>query len=134
MATRFLKKIDRLFTNCRAATMAGGRYNRIENAALAVAGGKISWIGPMVALPDPLPVNIERTGCNNHWILPGFVDCHTHLIWAGSRAEEFEMRLAGASYADIAKAGGGIFPRSRPPGQRMKTSCSISHCSAWTIF
>ncbi len=105
----FPEKIDRLFTNCRAATMAGGRYNRIENAALAVAGGKISWIGPMVALPDPLPVNIERTGCNNHWILPGFVDCHTHLIWAGSRAEEFEMRLAGASYADIAKAGGGIF-------------------------
>jgi len=105
----FPDNVDRLFTNCRVATMADGRYNSIENAAVAVAGGKIAWTGPMDALPDPLPGDIERTDCRNHWILPGFVDCHTHLIWAGSRAEEFEMRLAGASYADIAKAGGGIF-------------------------
>jgi imidazolonepropionase len=105
----FPENVDRLFTNCRVATMANGRYGTIENAALAVAGGKIAWIGPMDALPDHLPGHIERTGCKNRWILPGFVDCHTHLIWAGSRAGEFEMRLAGASYADIARAGGGIF-------------------------
>jgi len=107
--TLFPENIDRLFTNCRMATMAGGRYSIIENAALAVAGGKIAWTGPMDALPDPLTGSLERTDCQNRWILPGFVDCHTHLIWAGSRAEEFEMRLAGASYADIAGAGGGIF-------------------------
>ena len=107
--TPFPVNVDRLFTNCRVATMADGRYNRIENAAVAVAGGNIAWIGPMDALPDPLPGSIERTDCQNRWVLPGFVDCHTHLIWAGSRAEEFEMRLAGASYTDIATAGGGIF-------------------------
>jgi imidazolonepropionase len=107
--TPFPKNVDRLFTNCRVATLADGRYNSIENAALAVDGGKIAWIGPMDALPDFLPGSIEQTDCHNRWILPGFVDCHTHLIWAGSRAQEFEMRLAGASYADIAKAGGGIF-------------------------
>jgi imidazolonepropionase len=105
----FPENVDRLFTNCRVATMANGRYNSIENAALAVAVGNIAWIGSMDDLPVPLPGNVERTDCQNQWILPGFVDCHTHLIWAGSRAEEFEMRLAGASYADIANAGGGIF-------------------------
>ena len=107
--TPFPENVDRLFTNCRVATMVSGRYNSMENAALAVAGDKITWIGPKNALPDPLPGNPQVTDCNNHWILPGFVDCHTHLIWAGSRAKEFEMRLAGASYADIANAGGGIF-------------------------
>ena len=107
--TPFPENIDRLFTNCRVATMAHGRYNSMENAALAVSGNKIAWIGSMDALPDPLPGNIVQTDCNNHWILPGFVDCHTHLIWAGSRAGEFEMRLAGATYAEIATAGGGIF-------------------------
>ncbi len=105
----FPGNVDRLFLNCRAATMAEGRYHSIENAAMAVAGENIAWIGPMDALPDPLTGSLEQTDCQNRWILPGFVDCHTHLIWAGSRAEEFEMRLAGASYADIARAGGGIF-------------------------
>lgn len=89
--------------------MANGSYNIMENATLAVSGKKIAWIRPMDALPDPLPGTAQVTDCQNQWILPGFVDCHTHLIWAGSRAKEFEMRLAGASYADIAKAGGGIF-------------------------
>ena len=107
--TPFPENVDRMFTNCRVATMAEGRYNNIENAAVAVAGGNIAWIGPMDALPHPLSGGIERTDCQNCWILPGFVDCHTHLIWAGSRAQEFEMRLAGVSYADIARAGGGIF-------------------------
>jgi imidazolonepropionase len=105
----FPENVDRLFTNCRVVTMAKGRYGIIENAVLAIAGGKIAWMGSMDALPDSLPGSVERTDCQNRWILPGFVDCHTHLIWAGSRAEEFEMRLAGASYADIANAGGGIF-------------------------
>jgi imidazolonepropionase len=107
--TPFPENIDGVFFHCRIATMTSGRYNSMENAALAVAGDRIAWIGPKNALPDSLPGNPQVTDCNNHWILPGFVDCHTHLIWAGSRAKEFEMRLAGASYADIAKAGGGIF-------------------------
>jgi hypothetical protein len=71
---------------------------------------------PMDALPETLGTH-RVTDCRNQWILPGFVDCHTHLIWAGSRAKEFEMRLAGASYADIAKAGGGhCFDGQSHPG------------------
>ncbi len=104
----FPDNVDQMFTHCRMATMAKGNYGIMKNAALAVSGKKISWIGPMDALPETLGT-IKVTDCRNQWILPGFVDCHTHLIWAGSRADEFEMRLAGASYADIARAGGGIF-------------------------
>ncbi len=103
----FPETVDRIFTHCRMATMAKGTYSIMENAALAVYGKKIAWIGPMDALPETLGTTWV-TDCQNLWILPGFVDCHTHLIWAGSRAKEFEMRLAGASYAEIAKAGGGI--------------------------
>ncbi|MCA1795435.1 MAG: imidazolonepropionase, partial [Desulfobacteraceae bacterium] len=104
----FPENIDQVFTHCRMATMAKGNYGIMENAALAVSGKKISWIGPMDTLPEILGT-VKVTDCRNQWLLPGFVDCHTHLIWAGSRANEFEMRLAGASYADIARAGGGIF-------------------------
>jgi imidazolonepropionase len=103
----FSETVDQIFTCCRVATMAKGTYGIVENAALAISGTKIAWIGPMDALPE-LAGTPRVTDCQNHWILPGFVDCHTHLIWAGSRAKEFEMRLAGASYADIATAGGGI--------------------------
>ncbi len=84
----------------------------------------------MDALPDSLPDSVERTDCQNRWILPGFVDCHTHLIWAGSRAEEFEMRLAGASYADIANTGGGIFSTVKATRQPVKTTCSTWQKSA----
>ncbi len=103
----FPENVDQVFTHCRVATMAKGNYGIMENAALAVSGKSIAWIGPMDALPETLGCKMV-TNCRNQWILPGFVDCHTHLIWAGSRAKEFEMRLDGASYADIAKAGGGI--------------------------
>ena len=104
----FPDAVDCVFTRCRLATMAAGTYNIRKNAALAVSGKKISWIGPVNQVPADVQKNVA-IDCRNRWILPGFVDCHTHLIWAGSRASEFEMRLAGASYADIARAGGGIF-------------------------
>jgi imidazolonepropionase len=104
----FPENVDQVFTHCRMATMAQGNYGIMKNAALAVSGKKISWIGPVEQVPDDVQQN-AGIDCHNQWILPGFVDCHTHLIWAGSRANEFEMRLAGASYADIARAGGGIF-------------------------
>ncbi|MCF8093425.1 MAG: imidazolonepropionase [Desulfotignum sp.] len=103
----FPENVDQVFTHCRVATMAKGNYGIMENAALAVSGKTIAWVGPMDALPETFET-IQVTDCRNHWILPGFVDCHTHLVWAGSRAREFEMRLAGVSYAEIAKAGGGI--------------------------
>ncbi len=97
---------DLLITEASAATMAGGRYGVIENAALAVRDGRIAWIGPADDLPDgrasetrPMP------GC---WLTPALIDCHTHLAFAGNRAAEFEQRLKGVSYEDIARSGGGI--------------------------
>jgi imidazolonepropionase len=100
---------DRLWTNARLATMVAGQksFGSIENAALACRDGKISWIGAMADLPATLAAS-ETTDCEGRWITPGLVDCHTHLVYGGNRAREFEMRLAGATYAEIAEAGGGI--------------------------
>ncbi len=103
-------KIDTLFINCHLATMAGNALAIIEKAALAVTGKTISWIGKEKDLSDHLKTKCQKViDCKNGWILPGFVDCHTHLVWGGSRSNEFEMRLAGASYEEISKKGGGIF-------------------------
>jgi imidazolonepropionase len=102
-------KIDTLFVNCRLATMADNSLSIIEDAALAVTGKIISWIGREKELSDLIKTKCPKViDCNNGWILPGFVDCHTHLVWAGSRSNEFEMRLNGASYEEISKKGGGI--------------------------
>ena len=81
-------------------------YGMIKNAALGVAGGKITWLGPQSDLPAHKAE--KKHDCEGGWITPGLVDCHTHLVFAGNRAREFELRLEGASYEDIAKAGGGI--------------------------
>jgi imidazolonepropionase len=101
---------DSLWINIHAATMAeAGNFGIIKNAAIGITDKKISWIGPISGLPqkpEALSKNIHDGGAK--WITPGFIDCHTHLIYAGDRAAEFEQRLQGVSYADIAKAGGGI--------------------------
>ncbi len=105
---------DHLFLNANLATMApqsalDSPLGIIREAALGVSAGRIAWIGSEAALPgspETLAENIEDLG--GAWILPGFIDCHTHLVFAGSRAREFEMRLRGASYAEIARSGGGI--------------------------
>ena len=98
---------DCLITNCRAATMAGpGAYGAIDDAAIAVADGRIAWIGAKAALPAGEAK--ERIDLGGRWVTPGLVDCHTHLVYGGDRAGEFEQRLNGASYEEIAKAGGGI--------------------------
>jgi imidazolonepropionase len=101
-----------LWTHCRAATMqaeAAQPYGLIEDAALAVDGGQLQWVGPRSALPDALRQRCERVhDATGALITPGLIDCHTHLVHGGDRALEFEMRLNGASYEDIARAGGGI--------------------------
>ncbi len=103
-------KIDTLFINCHVATMTDNALSVIETAALGVTGKAISWIGKEQDLPDQLKADCQTlTDCKNGWILPGFVDCHTHLVWGGSRSNEFEMRLSGATYEEISKKGGGIF-------------------------
>ncbi|GIL03745.1 MAG: imidazolonepropionase [Betaproteobacteria bacterium] len=82
-------------------------YGELRNAALLVRDGRIAWLGAEEALPAGLDVAVEIDG-EGGWLTPGLIDCHTHLVWAGSRTREFEQRLAGATYQDIARAGGGI--------------------------
>src|SRR5690606_5208591 len=82
-------------------------YGAIDDGALAWRDGKIAWVGPR----GELPAGASATHTHDFgggWITPGLVDCHTHLVFAGNRAGEFEMRLQGASYESIARAGGGI--------------------------
>ncbi|MBA3009350.1 MAG: imidazolonepropionase [Proteobacteria bacterium] len=112
--TLFPETADLLFVNCHLATMVNGSLSIVENAALAVTGKKISWIGYQKNLPDsPERLASQIIDCRHKWILPGFVDCHTHLVWAGSRSTEFEMRLKGIGYEDIIRNGGGIFSTVR---------------------
>ncbi|MGZ5786704.1 MAG: imidazolonepropionase, partial [Ramlibacter sp.] len=101
-----------LWTGCRAATMqpdADGAHGLIEDAAIAVEGENIAWVGPRRDLPPALADRCaQHHDCAGALVTPGFIDCHTHLVYGGDRAHEFELRLAGASYEDIARAGGGI--------------------------
>lgn len=99
---------DLLLVDCRVATMAasGLPYGAIEDAAIAVSDGRIAWIGPRRDMP--LGAAKETVKLNGRWVTPGLIDCHTHLVYGGDRAAEFELRLKGATYEEIAKAGGGI--------------------------
>lgn len=96
-----------LWRNATLATMAGDGIGVVPQGALAVEDGHIAYAGPEAVLPARLR-DLPATDCNGGWILPAFVDCHSHLVFAGTRAREFEMRLEGASYAEIARTGGGI--------------------------
>lgn len=98
-----------IFTHARVATLienANG-LGLIEDAALVVEQGRIAYVGPQSKMPV-LYADYPATNCENRLITPGLIDCHTHLIHAGNRAHEFELRLEGASYEEVAKAGGGI--------------------------
>lgn len=98
-----------IWTHLRAATMQGEGYGFVEDAAIVVDRAHIAWVGPDRDVPREWRELSEFTHeCEGALATPGLVDCHTHLVWAGDRANEFEMRLNGASYEEIAKAGGGI--------------------------
>jgi imidazolonepropionase len=103
-------KIDSLWVNVHLATMTQSNpYGMVENGALAVGGEKIAWIGNRNALPADLESRAtEVYNGQGGWMTPGLVDCHTHLVYGGSRAREFELRLQGATYEEIARQGGGI--------------------------
>ncbi len=103
-------KIDSLWVNVHLATMTEAvPYGMVENGALAVYGEKITWVGKRNELPADLDSRAaEIYDGEGGWITPGLVDCHTHLVYGGSRAREFELRLKGATYEEIARQGGGI--------------------------
>ena len=109
--SRRAKDWDRIWVGANIATMvAGGEpYGNIKNAALAVKGERIAWIGPAAeGGRDGRRAWNSRSTTPGLWMTPGLIDCHTHLVYGGNRVEEFEKRLCGVSYEDIARAGGGI--------------------------
>ncbi|MGI9225151.1 MAG: imidazolonepropionase, partial [Woeseiaceae bacterium] len=99
---------DLLLTDAHIATMRAGEadYGTIEDGALAIAGGLIAWLGPAAEVPD-LSADVTRS-LDGRWLTPALIDCHTHLVFGGDRAAEFEQRLRGTRYEEIAAAGGGI--------------------------
>jgi len=99
---------DLLLTDARIATMRRGAadYGAIEAGSIAIAGGQIDWIGAVADLPGGDAAQTRSLG--GRWVTPALIDCHTHLVFGGQRAGEFERRLQGVSYADIAAEGGGI--------------------------
>lgn len=100
---------DKLWTNARLATMSPAvdtPYGAIEDGVIAARDGRIVYAGPRDEAPAFLAA--ETVDCAGRWITPGLIDCHTHLVYGGDRAHEFELRLQGATYEEIARAGGGI--------------------------
>ena len=112
---------DLLITNIHLATMAdpgtataaaSAGYGELRDAAIAVKDGRIAWFGP-AADAASLGTAAETRDGEGCWLTPGLIDCHTHIVHAGNRSDEFEARLNGATYEDIARAGGGIMSTVR---------------------
>jgi imidazolonepropionase len=101
---------DKLLINATLATFADDTpYGLVDQAAIAWQHGRIAWVGRMDSLPDaPAALAASVTSLDGALVTPGLIDCHTHLVFAGNRAHEFDLRLNGASYEEIARAGGGI--------------------------
>ena len=95
-----------LWQHCHVATMAQGKYSIIEDAAMVTAGSLIEWIGPRTQAPTADYAQVHDL--QGAWVTPGLIDCHTHTVFGGNRSSEFEQRLEGVSYAEIAAKGGGI--------------------------
>ena len=95
-----------LWQHCHVATMAQGNYSIIEDAAMVTAGSLIEWIGPRSQVPTADYAQMHDL--QGAWVTPGLIDCHTHTVFGGNRSGEFEQRLEGVSYAEIATKGGGI--------------------------
>jgi imidazolonepropionase len=104
---------DLLLTDARIATMQGGAadYGTIENGAIAIADGSIAWVGAAADLANQTAKQTRSIA--GQWMTPALIDCHTHLVFGGDRSAEFEQRLRGASYEEIARAGGGILSTVR---------------------
>ena len=123
---------DAVWINANLATMASAfAYGTILDGVLAVKDGLISWIGPRREWRGSAR---EEHDAHGAWITPGLVDCHTHLVYAGNRAHEFELRLKGASYEEIARAGGGIVSTvkaTRAAGEEELLGISRKRLRSW---
>lgn len=106
-----LAEWDSVWLDANLVTMtspSNSPYGLIEDGAIAVKDGRISWVGHRASLPADVLSDAGATSIEGRWITPGLIDCHTHLVYGGTRAKEFEMRLTGVSYEEIARQGGGI--------------------------
>jgi imidazolonepropionase len=110
--------VDHIWHRCRLATLSPSRQGLglIDDGLIAARDGRIVYAGPAAEAPSALDAK-KRIDCAGRWITPGLIDCHTHLVYGGNRAHEFEQRLAGASYEEIARAGGGIVSTVRATRQ-----------------
>lgn len=105
-------KADLMVRIVTAATMVGGRYGLIRDAIIVIEGERIAWVGPAQELPAGLAPRADVNG-HGRLVTPGLIDCHTHIVYGGNRANEFEQRLQGVSYETIARQGGGIMATVR---------------------
>ena len=102
-----MPSVSRLWRNARLATLAGDDWGLVERGAVVTDGDRIRWLGPEADLPAALATD-QVHDLGGALLTPGLIDCHTHLVYGGQRAAEAEMRLNGATYEEIARAGGGI--------------------------
>jgi imidazolonepropionase len=119
---------DRLLTDCHVAAMTegGAPYGAIEDAAILIQDGRIAWVGPRADLPVHKAVETDSLG--GRWVTPGLIDCHTHLVFGGDRSGEFERRLEGATYEEIARAGGGIVSSVKATREASEDELYASAC------
>ena len=108
--TNDVNRLDAVWLNARLATLVEGRpgLGIVESGAIAARDGRIIFVGPQDELPSAAGAAARFIDCDGRWITPALIDCHTHLVYGGDRAHEFELRLAGATYEQIAREGGGI--------------------------
>ena len=108
-------RLDTVWLNARLATLIEGRpgVGVVESGALAAREGRIAFVGREDELPAAWRASARLVDCEGRWITPALIDCHTHLVYGGDRAHEFELRLAGATYEEIAREGGGILSTVR---------------------
>ncbi|HUH10886.1 MAG TPA: imidazolonepropionase [Brevundimonas sp.] len=120
--------VDRLITDCHVAAMTegGAPYGAIEDAAILIKDGRIAWVGPRTDLPVHKAVETDSLG--GRWVTPGLIDCHTHLVFGGDRSGEFERRLEGATYEEIARAGGGIVSSVKATREASEDELYASAC------
>ena len=105
---------DRIWTDVHLATMTDPSLGIVPDGAIAASDGRIAWVGSAAELPAaPDRLAAEVIPCGGAWLTPGFIDCHTHIVFGGDRSGDFRRRLLGESYAEIARAGGGIMSTVR---------------------